>query len=201
MNIKGNERRVGRSLDRYQPLHFAFVPTIAWGWWRWEDRWIDMQKQKHINKGKERGVKRAWTFLIVVKLHVMAMHFVCVVSEEQTHSKRFFLSPLSLSQSYKLKEVQHFWYWDDYTTKQTAFKGGREKERRKIMVEKLNYGDPRVLVVISNTKVLGKKTQIGKRGFKRRSATIIISTSLSQIWGRCKVSWDCPMWHHINHLF
>jgi hypothetical protein len=29
MNIKGNERRVGRSLDRYQPLHFAFVPTIA----------------------------------------------------------------------------------------------------------------------------------------------------------------------------
>jgi hypothetical protein len=63
-----------------------------------------------------------------------------------------------LSQCCKLKELQHFWqlWQDDYTTKQVTLEGGKEKERREIMVEKLNYGDRGVLAATSNTKVLRK---------------------------------------------
>jgi len=48
--------------------------------WRWQDKWIDRQKQKHTNMGKKRGIERAHAFPTIVKLHVMAMHFVPIVA-------------------------------------------------------------------------------------------------------------------------
>jgi len=44
-------------------------------------------KTKTHNMGKERGVKKVHALLTVVKLHVMAVHFVCVVAQGQTHPK------------------------------------------------------------------------------------------------------------------
>jgi hypothetical protein len=45
---------------------------------------------------------------------------------------------------------------ENYTTKQVALEGGTEKERKEIMIKKLNDGDRGILVAISNTKVLKK---------------------------------------------
>ncbi len=42
---------------------------------------------KTHKRGKERGIRKARALLIVVELHVMAVHFVCVVAQEQTHPK------------------------------------------------------------------------------------------------------------------
>jgi hypothetical protein len=38
--------------------------------------------------GKERGIGKARALLIIVKLHVMVMHFVCIVAQERTQPKR-----------------------------------------------------------------------------------------------------------------
>jgi hypothetical protein len=50
-------------------------------------------------------------------------------------------------------------------TKQVALEGGREKEGRDTMVEKLNYGNHGVLVATNNTKVLRKKNTNKERKY------------------------------------
>jgi len=93
-NNKTNKGKRKKSWDSsnlpncYQPSHFAFVLTTTWVRWRWQDRWIDRQKQKHTNRGKERGAEKVHAFPIIVKLLVMAMHFVFVVAHKQTHPKQ-----------------------------------------------------------------------------------------------------------------
>jgi hypothetical protein len=67
------------------------------------------------------------------------------------------------------------------------------------MVKKLNYGNNK-----QHKNVEEKKQKQGKRGLKCRNV-IAITTRPSlrfggDLWERCKVSQDCPMWH-INRLF
>jgi hypothetical protein len=40
--------------------------------------------------GKERGARKVRAFSTIVKFHVMVVHFVCVVAQEQTQPKRCF---------------------------------------------------------------------------------------------------------------
>lgn len=67
-------------LNYYEPSHFAFVPITTQAQWQWQDKWINRQKQKHTNKGKKRRAERVHAFSTIVKLYVMAMHFVFVVA-------------------------------------------------------------------------------------------------------------------------
>jgi hypothetical protein len=74
-----------------------------------------------------------------------------------TPKAMLFLSPLYLSQCCNLRSSNTFGNdGENYTTKQVALEGGTEKERKEIMIKKLNYGDREILVAISNTKVLKK---------------------------------------------
>jgi hypothetical protein len=83
------------------------------------------------------------------------------------------------------------------STKQVALEGGREKEGRDIMVEKLNYGNHGVLVATNNSKVLRKKNTNKERKDSNMELWLpsLQCPSLrfgGDVWGRCKVSQDCP---------
>jgi hypothetical protein len=91
-------------------------------------------------------------------------------------------------------------------TKQVALEGCKEKEGRDIMVKKLNYGNHGVLASTNNTKVLRKKNTNKERKDSNMELWLLSLQCPSlrfggDVWGRCKVSHDWPMWHHINNLF
>jgi hypothetical protein len=76
MKTKGEEEELGELQPSWFLPTFTFLPLFLQQHEGDGGGKIYRQKQKHINKGKRRR-----PLLIVVKLHVMDVHFVCVVAQ------------------------------------------------------------------------------------------------------------------------